>query len=197
MTKFTCYQNVLLSATMLFFGSINLSSQFDDLYFDESEAASNEQGQDSSTLFIVDVDELSSYSETEDAEASDNDDYEDYLDYQGQGFEIDAYGFTNRLLRLRLSGFCLPRRYNYFDLLRYSSLNPGSRFNAPFLYDSSLAFLSPYAPYRPFVFASGEWVLGCNVTDYDFYRSRENRRNGGNDSTLIINQDLLRLVGMI
>ena len=174
MTKQTYYLKTLF-LIFTFLGSLNLNAQYDDLYFDES-AVKVETEDYESTDLIINVDELEVYSEEdeEDTTVSDSDEYDEYYAYQEQDYNIDAYGFTNRLSSLRLSGFCLPRRYNSFELLREAALNPRSRFNAPFLYAGSFAFLSPYAPYRSYSFLPGQWVLGF-TTGYNYYLQRENR----------------------
>lgn len=171
MIKQTYSLEILLSICILL-GSSHMIAQYDDLYFDEAKALTEAaQAENESNELVISVDELEVYSEDDN---DDSDEYEEYFEYQGQQFEIDAFGFTNRFSSLRLSGFCLPRRYNYFDILREATLNPRSRFNAPFLYAGSFAFLSPYAPYRPFSLTAGEWVLGCTPRS-SYYVQRENR----------------------
>ena len=183
MTKFNYCQTILLSTSIILLGANNLNSQYDDLYFDGEEQSHEtvlEENEDT-TFYEIDGYELAPYSQSKDDDlSSDTYNYEEYLQYQNQEYAINAFGFTNRLSNLRLSGFCLPRRYNYFELLRIAVRNPNSRFNAPFLFNNNLNFLSPFAPYRSFTLSSGEWALSCNVSGYDFLRFQEDRFNTNN-----------------
>lgn len=182
MIKQTYNLTILISAFILL-GTINIAAQYDDLYFDEDKALTETALVDNApTDYVINVDELEVYSEDDEDETVDSDVYDDYFDYQGQDFDIDAYGFTNRLRSLRLSGLCLPRRYNYFELLREAALNPRSRLNAPFLYAGSFAFLSPFAPYRPFILSSGQWAIGYYGRPIA-YIQRENRSYNRNNYT--------------
>ena len=115
-------KKLLLSSlylSMMMLISVHLSAQFDDLYYDASDAS-----------YSQDVEEDISYSEYDDAS------FDEYLAYKDNDYAVDAYRYTNRFNNYRFSSFSLgfnggfnsfndPFAYNRFN--RYSVNRFGAR----------------------------------------------------------------------
>lgn len=95
-------KNILLSGLTVFllgFG-LSLQAQFDDLYYDESSFTEE--------INVNDFDEAADYTAYQDESTItdyDLDEYDDYVSYQSNGYDLDAYQYTNRLNRYRLAAF--------------------------------------------------------------------------------------------
>lgn len=163
-------RNLILTVLSVFVAGIGfngLQAQFDDLYYDESNFEEVQYRTESNDF---DEDYLA-YQESEPS-AYDFDEYDAYVDYQNQGYNIDAYQYTNRFDNYRLAVFA----NNYYGYGAYAGFGNGfyrdlnrrianDRFFAFYLrqellFGPSFGGFYGYDPFSPFAFNSVGLAFG-------------------------------------
>ena len=101
MRKFFSYSIILVLLVVV---SVQANAQFDDLYYDPEDFETRTQ--ERITYDEVQTESVGYTSQDEYSFDEDEyDEYDEYIDYYANDYEIDAYQYTNRLNRYRLSIF--------------------------------------------------------------------------------------------